>query len=408
MNNFPFYEGSVDAAKRVRPGRNAPVNTGLWFTRFYSGFNENWEVGEDDKRGWIRETVGLGPSGNGDQITHLLERQRKLCEALGGKVAELQTQGNFVTGTGLSHPVENGFTFHPTLGMPYLPASGVKGLLRGWVEEWMPHATDAEKKACIARWFGAAKGSDKDAENESEEGAGCFIFFDALPSKPVNLGCDVMTPHMGKWYEKGGDYTARDEATTAPADWHSPVPVPFMVVKAATDFNFMIAPRTIGNAQVDAQTLADLPTVMQALKDALEWLGAGAKTATGYGRMVQTTEAMARESERQVRSQREKAMSGKSEQGKLIEALRQKCAELDARITGGKFQKHAYSAGNPGPLHHEATRLVNEATVAPEWSSADKKALADMLEHWLPKVISPWDAKEQRKKLKLAALKGVA
>jgi len=150
---------------------------------------------------------------------------------------------------------------------------------------------DSERHARIARWFGAAKGGDEGASNESEEGAGCFIFFDALPSKPVNLGCDVMTPHMGKWYEKGGDYTPLDEATTAPADWHSPVPIPFMVVKAATDFNFMIAPRTTGNTQADAQTLADLPTAMQALKDALEWLGAGAKTAAGYGRMQENLAA---------------------------------------------------------------------------------------------------------------------
>ena len=290
MSHFPFYQDSIAAARQVRPGHSAPVNTGLWFTRFYSGFSDNWEVGDDDKRAWIDTTARQGPSGNADQIKHLLERQRKLCDALGGKIAMMQTQGNFVTGTGLSHPVENGFTFHPTLGMPYLAASGVKGLLRGWVESWMD-MTDSERHVRIARWFGTAKGDDDSTNSVSEECAGCFIFFDALPSKPVNLGCDVMTPHMGKWYEKGGDYTARDEASTAPADWHSPIPIPFMVVKAATDFNFMIAPRMTGNTQADAQTLADLPTAMQALKDALEWLGAGAKTAVGYGRMQENLAA---------------------------------------------------------------------------------------------------------------------
>lgn len=290
MSNFPLYQGSIAAACEIQPGQSAPINTGLWFTKFYSGFNEKWEVDETDKRGWIDATARQGPSGNADQIKHLLERQRKLCDALGGKTTTMQTQGNFVTGTGLSHPVENGFTFHPTLGMPYLPSSGVKGLLRGWVEIWMD-MPDSERHARMTRWFGKANGGDDSTNNDSEEGAGCFIFFDALPSKPVNLGCDVMTPHMGKWYEKGSGYTARDEATTAPADWHSPNPIPFMVVKAATDFNFMIAPRTSGKTQADAQTLADLPTAMQALKDALEWLGAGAKTAAGYGRMQENLAA---------------------------------------------------------------------------------------------------------------------
>lgn len=116
--------------------------------------------------------------------------------------------------------------------------------------------------------------------------AGSYHFFDALPSKPVGSACDVMTPHMNKWYEKGGDYSAADQASTAPADWHSPVPVPFMVVEPGTSFNFMVAPRLTGNAQADAHTCAELPRLMAELKNALEWLVAGAKTATGYGRMV--------------------------------------------------------------------------------------------------------------------------
>lgn len=288
MSNYPFYRGSIEAARQIAPGQTKTANTGLWFTRFYSAFESDWSVGEDGKRGWIDRTVDLNPSGDSDQISALLERQRKLCLALGGQVACLQTLGNFVTGTGLSHPVENGFTFHPTLGMPYLPASGVKGLLRGWVEVWMDHGTQ-DKHALVARWFGAAKGGDADAANTSAadfESAGNYIFFDALPGKPVNLGCDVMTPHMGKWYENGGEITAASQATTAPADWHSPVPVPFLVVKQGTDFTFMVAPRLTGNPDADGRTSAELPSVLAELKNALEWLGAGAKTAAGYGRMV--------------------------------------------------------------------------------------------------------------------------
>jgi CRISPR-associated protein Cmr6 len=289
MSNYPFYKGGIEAAKQIAPGQTKTANTGLWFTRFYSGFEADWSVGDEGKRGWIDKTVGLGASGGADQVTHLLERQRQLCLALGGQVACLQSIGNFVTGTGLSHPVENGFAFHPTLGMPYLPASGVKGLLRGWVEVWMDHHGNPDKDVLITRWFGAAKGGDQDAQNTSAaeaENAGGYIFFDALPSKPVHLGCDVMTPHMGKWYEKGGDYTAAMQASAAPADWHSPVPVPFLVVKSGTEFNFMVAPRATGNAETDAVALAELPRVMTELKNALEWLGAGAKTAVGYGRMV--------------------------------------------------------------------------------------------------------------------------
>lgn len=300
MSTYPFYLGSVAAAKQIAPGQTKTANTGLWFTRFYSGFEPDWSVGDEGKRIWIQKTVDLGASGDGDQISTLLERQRKLCLSLGGQVACLQTQGNLVTGTGLSHPVENGFTFHPTLGMPYLPASGVKGLLRAWVEVWMEHP-DQDKQTLIARWFGAAKGGDADAKDTPAadvESAGSYLFFDALPSKPVNLGCDVMTPHMGKWYEQGGDYSAAHQATAAPADWHSPVPVPFLVVKSGTDFTFMVAPRLTGNPEADQLTRAELPKVLAQLKNALEWLGAGAKTAAGYGRMVdQTARALEQQAE---------------------------------------------------------------------------------------------------------------
>ncbi len=278
---IPLYREGATAANALTLGRLPSANLGLWYTRFYSAFERDWTVEDDGKRDWITQ-ASAKPCGDTDQISHLTECQQKLSVALGGLTAELETTGAFVTGMGLSHPVENGFTFHPTLGTPYLPASGVKGLLRGWVEAWVEHANEEQKNAMVARWFGSAKGDDAGMA----EGAGNLIIFDALPTKPVQLGCEIMTPHMGKWYEKGGAIEAQNYATTAPADWHSPVPVPFLVVKKGATFKFMIAPRLVGDAAVDAQTKADVVQAMKELRNALEWIGAGAKTGTGFGRMI--------------------------------------------------------------------------------------------------------------------------
>jgi CRISPR-associated protein Csm5 len=107
-------------------------------------------------------------------------------------------------------------------------------------------------------------------------------------------------------------------------------------------------------------------------------------------------------------AQREQALAQMTEQCQQIETLRQKCEELDKRITGGNFKKHVYSAGNPGPLYLEATKLIKQANETTDWSAQEKVVLADMLEQWLPKVITPWDGKDQRKKLKLATLRGLA
>ena len=118
------------------------------------------------------------------------------------------------------------------------------------------------------------------------------------------------------------------QASAAPADWHNPEPVPFLVVKQGTDFNFMVAPRTTGNTETDAVILAELPRVMAELKNALEWLGAGAKTAVGYGRMKEDEAAV---------TQRQKMQAEQAEQQR--ERAQQEAHDA-ARLTMSPAEKH--------------------------------------------------------------------
>lgn len=285
-STFPFYRGSAEQATRLNPLHlDLPqANVGLWFTRFYDGFDPAWEIDTGSKRGFIDATARLSTQQNPASVARLkafAARQKALCEALGGQCVTLTTDGPLVTGTGLSHPVENGFTFHPTTGMPYLPASGVKGLLRAWTEVWAG-LSDEAKRERVALWFGAVQGKDGQEEDE----AGALVFFDAVPADKVTLGCDVLTPHMGGWYEQGDRLSDRNFASVAPGDWHSPVPSPFLVLKAGARLQFGIAPRLTGEATHDACARAAVGLALEALKAALEWIGAGAKTAAGYGRLV--------------------------------------------------------------------------------------------------------------------------
>ena len=114
----------------------------------------------------------------------------------------------------------------------------------------------------------------------------------------------------------------------------------------------------------------------------------------------------ARQAEQLAAKLREQALANMSAQDRQIETLRQQCEELDVRITGGNFKKQAYSAGSPGPLYKEAAKLIKQASETADWSASEKAALAEMLEQWLPKVTTPWDVKDQRKKLKLSTLRG--
>jgi CRISPR-associated protein Cmr6 len=294
-STFPFYRGSADQARQIDTlNPELPqANVGLWFTRFYDGFDPAWEIDARSKGDFIKATAALSDKqdkASTERLKAFAVRQKTLCEALGGQCVTLTTDGPLVTGTGLSHPVENGFTFHPTTGMPYLPASGVKGLLRGWTEVWAG-LSDDERRARVALWFGAVK--DKDGQGQDE--AGALVFFDAVPADRVTLGCDVLTPHMGGWYEQGDRLSERNFASVAPGDWHSPVPSPFLVLEKGAKLQFGIAPRLTGEAAHDAHARAAVGLALAALKAALEWIGAGAKTAAGYGRLVDVASRQAEE-----------------------------------------------------------------------------------------------------------------
>jgi CRISPR-associated protein Cmr6 len=252
---------------------NAPPNgshLGLWYTRFFNRYNGDWTLDDKAKQEWVK-SIANKQCGDEKTLKQHALRSIELLKALKGKTAICETNWHFVTGLGLPHPVENGFTWHQTLSVPFIAGSAIKGLLRAWVEIWEElDKTDREQR--LKDWFG-------DLEN-----AGKLIFFDAIPIAPVRLKADIMTPHYAKWYEKGQENQGNDITTVLthperlPADWHDPVPVPFLVAKQAKFF--------IGIAARDIKNEAMVASALESLIAALQWLGAGAKTAAGYGHLV--------------------------------------------------------------------------------------------------------------------------
>jgi CRISPR-associated protein Cmr6 len=253
------------------------ANTGLWFDKFCNQWCRDsqksglaaWSLkafvegqGRDrrdinPKLDWIR-TVSRESVGTPALLSEHAGRMAALARACGGEVLHFKTASRFATGLGREHPIENGFAWHPALGTPVLPGSSVKGLVRTWAATWLE--TDG---GSVSRIFGP-----RDLR-EVPPNIGSVIFFDALPSKPVKLGADVMTPHYGPYYER----------SEVPGDWHSPMPIPFLTVSPGQSFLFALAPRTLSNAD-----RADCHTAVGWLENALLELGAGAKTAVGYGR----------------------------------------------------------------------------------------------------------------------------
>jgi len=257
----PLYKGSRDASLASAPAGNA----GLWYDKFCNRWNKDWDgLGDTGKRDWIAKVANLdGAAANrvGDAalLPELVRRQEALARGLGGQTFRLATAWRFVSGLGRSHPVENGFAWHHGLGVPYLPGSGVKGVARAWAG-WAELGQDG-----IDRMFGPR------AELDAALRAGSVSFLDALPVAPVALGGDVMTPHYGPWYQQDALNKCK-----VPGDWHSPTPIPFLTVARDQTFQFALMPRTPAD-QADCEQAAAL------LKESLATLGAGAKTAAGYG-----------------------------------------------------------------------------------------------------------------------------
>lgn len=275
---LPLY--SVLQKKEESPKKSLDSNMGLWFERFFDRYDYDkkdgkFKVPDGEKTDWLQK---IKNAGNTEALRTAAKQQLALVNALEGKYKFFNTQWHFVTGTGYPHPVENGLLWHKTYGVPYLSGAAVKGLVRAWVEEWQEFESEEKRKECLFSWFGSDDKDPKEQQKTSQ--AGDIIFFDAFPVQAVKLATDIMTPHYGKWYSEGNTITdVANQPEKIPADWHDPVPIPFLVVDKQTSFLFSIAPR---HNKVEV----NLDEVMGCLMQALDWLGAGAKTATGYGQMI--------------------------------------------------------------------------------------------------------------------------
>ncbi len=288
---LPLYKGLGSEDISARP-MEVTANTGLLFDKFCDHWagKDKWKEQIDERKGkqlpdalknnptwnanpktWFLKTIAEHQN-NHKHIDKLLSqyhsRLNKMLDVLGGESCNFKTLWRFVSGLGMGHVLETGFVWHKILGVPYLPGSSVKGLIRAWADP------KTDKEGEHLGW------GDPDAWEEvkrlfgDQEGAGRLIVFDALPVEKPMLEVDIMNPHYGDYYSKKKD---KHDNLIPPADYLSPNPIFFLTVKENVQFKFSLAPRP------GAGTAADVSRGFDLLKEALENIGAGAKTAVGYG-----------------------------------------------------------------------------------------------------------------------------
>lgn len=221
------------------------------------------------KRWFLNKVIQI--YGKNSEIKNLLSayhnRLDLLLSKINGQSHSFTTQWRFVTGLGMGHVLETGFVWHRILGVPYLPGTSIKGLIRAWADPRFDKDNaprgwgDQDKWEEVKRLFG----------DSDDLGAGSLIVFDALPVAKPEMEVDIMNPHYAPYYEN-------KKGEKPPADYYSPKPIFFLTVKKGMQFKFSLALRPGAD-----QKSNDVARGFELLQCALENIGAGAKTAVGYG-----------------------------------------------------------------------------------------------------------------------------
>lgn len=310
------------------------------FGLFFKSWNHQWGIDDTGKKEGLKETLPLDKSTL--DLLHAL-RLRQLSQAQSLKNSPLQigaiSESPFMTGIGMEHPLENGFAFLNPYGLPYLPGSGVKGVLRRAAEELAldPHGEDGWNLLAVWWLFGFEAGSvyltgkaiAPLADEARQWQARYQQQIDTLAKSPylatfieaVLSGRDQadylaqparFLEDLGKnqnlrekihfrgalcfWdvfpeppanqlgmdilTPHHGDYY---QGRSAPNDCGQPIPNQFLVIPAKSRFLFHVQCSERGLPVTLIKHWRKL--IKTALDHAFDWKGFGAKTAVGYGQM---------------------------------------------------------------------------------------------------------------------------
>jgi CRISPR-associated protein Cmr6 len=158
---------------------------------------------------------------------------------------QLKTASRLVVGLGAGHVLETSLTLHHIFGIPYIPASALKGVVR-MVSFWeiagkLNKKSDNEIEELQKQLYDDKEISNNDDKEilkhkllfGTQNFKGLLVFLDAYPEIQNNqqiFELDVMTPHYQGYYTKN----------QVPGDWENPNPIVFLTVKKGITFCFNV------------------------------------------------------------------------------------------------------------------------------------------------------------------------
>jgi CRISPR-associated protein Cmr6 len=262
----PGYRRDLD---RIEITCSAVEHAGLWFDRYLLVDPDPNRKPKDEtaaaQKAWlIQQTTSIEISAIYNAFYH---RWRAALPS-DVRLAKAEVQGRMVIGTGDKGVAEAGMTLHHTYGVPFIPGSALKGLAAAYAHRYLEGDTWRKPPLQQSETITDQPLTAHEILFGSTRSAGFVTFFDALyipgsvgGNRP--LAPDVITSHHSEYYVSG---------TKPPADWDSPIPVPFLTATG----RYLIALNGPAGWVDRALTILGM-----ALRDS----GIGAKTAAGYGRM---------------------------------------------------------------------------------------------------------------------------
>ncbi|BBB93483.1 type III-B CRISPR module RAMP protein Cmr6 [Methylomusa anaerophila] len=192
------------------------------------------------------------------------------------RILQATPMGGIIHGLGGAHVRENSLTIHPVYGFLYIPGSSLKGVVRRWFIEAFLGGKESHWDEKTEPWRQAATLGRLVFGTQASVGA--VQFFDIFLIEGLQVKPDILTPHFSGYYAGKG--------TQAPEDTLNPVPNQFYIIQVQTaDIVFTLRDTPAAAAMnLSADDLIGLLTDW--VRTALQELGLGGKTSSGYGRFM--------------------------------------------------------------------------------------------------------------------------
>lgn len=274
MNVTALRDGLPDLVPEESGGSRVPVsNPGLEIDRYVPR--------RDDKNGALRALFKRAASSPPPDLyeTAYWRWLARIGGLAGLRARIFEVRSRLIVGLGTESVHERSITLLRPYGVPQIPGSALKGLARHYLQARLGISPFPNPAPATDEIIRTEQEQQFDALFGTTAEAAYVTFLDAwwVPSRaddPGPLAEDVITVHHPDYYRSRGETSRSRDETSAPTDLDDPNPVAFLSARG----RFLVA--------VQGETPEWAEFALAVLERSLAKWGVGAKTSSGYGRLV--------------------------------------------------------------------------------------------------------------------------